>query len=348
MRTLLALTLLVAAVAAQAQPEQSVVKDGKLEDKTWTLTFAARGLERGLSTQTPNAIFEGRAAGSVQIEILVFEQGKKLDGKGWRDWYKTTELKRQQRKPENVEESKDGLATLVFNEKKLDIFNEEHGYAFYPRGYQCFVVHAHVADKTDDSGKLIREYLGGLKLGEGSGATMNEIVIAARAGRPISDPLVTLLAGRMYAYGDQQRRGVNLELATTVLERARAAMKPETYNADQRYVLYSAGGYAHLAKKPDEGRDTKAAIQWLSKAEETAKEMPEQARAQAGAGAAYNLACAYSLDGNLDKAFETLDRAFSEVMPVDAAHLTNDKDLDNLKKDQARWDKFWKARVQGR
>jgi len=35
-------------------------------------------------------------------------------------------------------------------------------------------------------------------------------------------------------------------------------------------------------------------------------------------------------------------------MPVDAGHLTGDDDLNNLKKDQARWDKFWKERVAGR
>ena len=42
------------------------------------------------------------------------------------------------------------------------------------------------------------------------------------------------------------------------------------------------------------------------------------------------------------------DEAFADQMAVDAGHLSNDTDLDNLKKDSANWDKFWKERVEGR
>ena len=330
-------------LAATAAAQESIVKDGTLTDKTWNLTYATRGLERGLSTQKPNVIFEGRAAGSVQIEIQVLEQGKKLDANGWRTRIKDAMTKAK--KPIlNVEESKEGVPTLVFTETKLDIFNEHHGYAFYPRGFQCFVVHAYVADKTEKSGARIKECLGGLKLGEGTGATMFEVLIAAGRGWPINDPRVTLAAGQSYAFG-QQGKGVNLELAAQVLERARKAMKADTYKVEEQYALFYAGGYAFLAKKP---RDAKKAIEWLTKCEETAKKLPEQARANSQAGAAYNLACAYSLDGDTVKAFETLHRAFADTMPVNAKHLTDDTDLDNLKKDQANWDKFWKERVEGR
>jgi len=336
MRTLVILSLFVAAAAAQ----DAVIKDGKLDDKMWSLTYEARGLERGLSTPNPKKIFEGRAAGSVQIEIIVEEGPKKLDGKGWRKWL-TDQMAAKKRALQNVEESKEGTATLIFNEMKLDIFNEHHGYAFYPRGFQCFVVHAYVADKTEKSGERIKQCLGGLKLGKGSGATMYEVIVAARDGLPLNDPRVTLKAGSAYAF---QKPG-NLELATQVLERARKAMKEDTYKVEEQHALFFAGGYAYLAKTP---RDTKKAIEWLSKCEEIAKKLPEQARASSQAGAAYNLACAYSLDGDTVKGFEALHRAFAEIMAVDKAHLDGDSDLDNLKKDQANWDKFWKARVEGR
>jgi hypothetical protein len=287
---------------------------------------------------------EGRAAGSVQIEISVIEAPEARDAAKWLAMLKENFTKAK-RDMKDVEENTEGTPTLVFTESKLDIFTEHHGYGVYPRGFQCFVVHAFVADKTDKSGARIKECLTGLKLGKGSGATMFEMLIAANAGMAINDPRVTLAAGRTYAYGDQQRRGVNLELAAQVLERARKAMKDDTYSVEDQYALFDAGGYAYLAKDP---RDTKAAITWLTKAEEIAAKLPEEARARAAAGAAYNLACAYSLDGNLDKGFETLDRAFKDVMPVDAGHLEKDTDLNNLKKDPTRWDKFWKERVAGR
>ena len=349
MRILIPLLLLTAVLTAQEPvtppaPVEAVVKDGKLTEPTWNFSYEARGLERGLATAKQGAIFEGRAAGSVQIEIRVTEAADKRDGKKWRAWLKEAFTKGK-RAMQDVEESTEGLPTLIFTESKLDIFTEHHAYAFYVRGFQCFIVHAYVADKTDKSGARIKECLTGLKLGKGTGATMFEMMIAAGAGLPISDPRVTLEAGVRYAYGDQQRQGVNLDLATQVLERARKAMKKDTYPAEQQYRLFSAGGYAHLAK---EKRDTKAAITWLAKAEEFALKMPEEGRAQAQAGAAYNLACAYSLDGDTDKGFEALDRSFKDVMPVDAGHLTGDTDLNNLKKDQTRWDKFWKERVAGR
>ena len=71
-------------------------------------------------------------------------------------------------------------------------------------------------------------------------------------------------------------------------------------------------------------------------------------RAKRQAQSAYNRACAYSLAGEVEKGFEALNRSFAELMSVDKAHLTSDKDLDNLKKNQELWDKFWKEKVEGR
>ena len=78
----------------------------------------------------------------------------------------------------DVEENETGLATLVFTESKLDIFTEHHGYAFYPRDFQCFIVHAYVADKTDKSGARIQECLKVLKLADKEGPSMYAFRIA--------------------------------------------------------------------------------------------------------------------------------------------------------------------------
>ena len=47
----------------------------------------------------------------------------------------------------------------------------------------------------------------------------------------------------------------------------------------------------------------------------------------------YNLACSYSLAGQLDPAFAALRKAI-ELGYTNLEHLTNDRDLDNLKSDR--------------
>ncbi|MHC4953151.1 MAG: TPR end-of-group domain-containing protein [Planctomycetota bacterium] len=350
MRTL-TITLLIAAAAAAQDPatdapeqpvaQDPVLKDGKLTNKAWAFTYEARGLEQGISTLKPNVLFEGRAAGSVQIEVVVLEAPQKKTGKEWLALFKAG-MTKSKRKLDNVQESTEGTATLVFTETKLDIFNEEHGYAFHPRGFQCFLVHAYVADKTDKSTARIKECLGGLKLGEDPGAALFVVLAAQRSGLPMDHPMVLLQAGSGYA---QQGPQQNLEMAARVLGRARKNMKDDSFTPEQRWSLFETGGYCLLAKKD---RDSKGAIDWLSKAVEAAKKLPADQSADRAALSGYNLACAYSLDGQVDKGFEALHQCFAEKMPVNAEHLTKDTDLDNLKKNQEKWDKFWKEKVAGR
>ena len=319
------------------------VKDGKLTEKPWNLTYEARGLERGIATEDPTMIFAGRAAGGVQIEIIVAEGAEKAGGKEWMERF----LERaKKRKLKDVEKSSDGLAWVMFTETKLDVFTEQHGYSFNPRGSQCFIVHAYVPDKTDKSGDRIKEVLKGLQLGDDPGASVLALRIASQSGLPMDDPQVLLQAGIMYANPPQGRGKPNYPMAAKILSKARKAMKEDTYNPEQLWFLYEIGGISHLSPPL---RDMKTAIEWHSKAEEAAKKLPEEGgRAKRQAQSAYNLACAYSLAGEVEKGFDALNRSFSELMSVDKAHLTSDKDLDNLKKNQELWDKFWKEKVEGR
>jgi len=347
MRILIPFTLAILAAAISAQeptpapPAEAIIKDGKLTDPVWNFTYEARGLERGLATPARGVLFEGRAAGGIQIAVRVMEAPKELEGAKWREMAKAS-FSKAKRKMQDVVESSEGTPTLTFTESKLDIFTEEHGYAFYPRGYQCFVVHAFVADKTETSGKRISECLNGLKAAKGAGPTMQAFMLSMESGLPIDDPRILIESGRRYS---AEGAGRNLTLAMRVLKQARKAIKPDSLPAPVIWQLYETGGHAQLASDP---RDLKGAIEWLTLAEQAAGKMPEEQRANAAGLSAYNLACAYSLAGEIEKGYEALYRSLKDKLIVDAGHLTSDTDLNNLKKDTERWDKFWKERVAGR
>ncbi|MHC4937409.1 MAG: TPR end-of-group domain-containing protein [Planctomycetota bacterium] len=336
--------LIITLLASFALAQSGEIKDGKLTEKAWNLTYEVEGLERGISTQQPNIIFEGRSAGSVQIEIAVLEGAEKMDGAKWRDAFLKAQTARK-RKMDELKKSEEGLVWITFTETKLDVFTEEHGYAFYPRGTQCFLVHAYVADKTDKSNERIKKALSGLKLGEDPGMSIMVLRVASQLGLPAEHPLVLWNAGIAYIQVREPAKP-NYPMAAKLLTQARKVMKDDSFDAVQLWVLYEYGGLAYLSPPL---RDTKTALDWHLKAEEAAKKLTaEQGRMQRQAQSAYNAACAYSLMGEVDKGFEALRRAFAEHMAVDKAHLTKDTDLDNLKKNQELWDKFWKEKVEGR
>lgn len=323
------------------KPPVTTVRNGKLTNTAWNVVFEARGLERGIATQDPSLLFVGRAAGGIQIEIRVLEGPKKQDGNAWRDnvvkAWKEAKLKR-----ENVVMSSAGTPTVMYTETKLDVFTEEHGYAFYARGYQCFLVHCYVADKTEKSAEKIKGYLGGLKLGEDPGVAFYVMVLAERMGKPMDDPVVLLNAGMAYASGEN----ANYPIAVKLLTRVRKEMKDGMYDTLQTWQLYEVGGMAHLVEPV---RDLKGAIEWFTMAESAAKKFTDkEERTKSLANSAYNLACAYSLNGEVEKGFAAMHRAFADILAVNKPHLDQDTDLDNLKKNQKLWDKFWKECVAGR
>jgi len=340
MRTFATSLLLASLVLAQS----GELKDGKLTEKAWNFTYEAPGLERTLSTQDPDVIFTGRAAGRLQIELIVLEGAEKRDAKTWME-QQQKELKKDEPKLTGLETHTDGGAWLMFTVPKLGALVEQHGYAFLPRGTQCFVVHASVADKTETSTDAIKAAIAGLKLGEDPGASVLAIQASQQMGLPVDHPLVLLQAGYLYASPPEPHKP-NYPMAAKVLTKARAVMKEDSFNAEQLYFLYETGGLAYLSEPL---RDAKTAIDWHTKAEEAAGKLSEeQGRVQRKAQSAYNLACAYSLAGDVDQGFAALHRAFADVMTVSKGHLESDRDLDNLKKNSKLWDKFWKECVEGR
>jgi hypothetical protein len=290
----------------------------RFEDPFWNLVYAPAGLRKLISPGDPAALFKGRAAGDVHVELKVHEGA--ADSKEIR---KEILLKAKGEGPREGEEPRPWLFYTV---KKYKAFEEVHGHALYPRGPHWFEVHAWVTDRTEACEKSIRAALDALKPGEDPGCGIRARQVASLHGRQPLDPEVLLEAGRLYL-GDGKP-----VLAAGLLKRARSAGK---LKKEDEAALLLLGGLAILeAGAPSD------AVPWLRDAEKAAE--GEKARE-----AAYHLARAAAVAGMLDDAFAALDRAFAEGLVVPKARLSKEKELESARKDP-RWEAFWRARVEGK
>jgi hypothetical protein len=308
----LAPVLLACAVLAAEEPY-------RYEDPFWNLVYAPGGLRKLILPGDPAAIFRGRAAGDVHVELKVHEGA--ADGMGIR------KAILERAKGEGPREGEEPRPWLLYTVRKYKAFEELHGHALYARGPHWFEVHAWVTDRTPDCEKQIRAALDALKLGEDPGCGIKARQVAALHGREPLDPEVLLEAGRLYL-GEGRPA-----LAAAVLKRARTTGKLK--KKEDEALLRLLGGLALLeAGAPSD------AVPWLRDAERAAE--GEKARE-----AAYHLARAAAAAGMLDDAFAALDRAFAEGLAVPKARLSKEKELEAARKDP-RWEAFWLARVEGK
>jgi hypothetical protein len=340
MRTTAILLLLPGLAFADDAPKERTFKDGKLVDPYWGITYAAPGLEEGTFGPAGARLFEGRAQGGVEIEVVVQEAPKELTAADW-----MAEARKQwteKRKMQDLAEGAEPVPWILFVEESLAGFKRHHGYSFHARGPQAFIVHASVNEKSDTSGDAVKAALTGLTLDPGAKPALVVYLIARQQAFRIDDPRVLFTAGQVYLFGNEQmRQPKNLVLAERVLEQAIRDAKPEMYGPDQLWALHEHLGLATL-----EARKLDVAIGWLTKSEELAGKATEGAPGARNGQSSYNLACAYALAGKPDEAFAALDRSVEKGFlktPENAAHIRTDPDLESLRKDP-RWEKYVAAK----
>lgn len=304
--------LLVPAALAAEEPY-------RFEDPFWNLAFAPAGLRKLIALSDLHVLFKGRANGGVYVELKV--------GEGATDFAAFGRAITEKAKGEGAREGDEPRPWLLYTVKKHGVFEEVHGHAFYARGPHWFEVHAWVTDRTPTAEKDIRAALDALVLGEDPGCGIKARQVALLHGREALDPEVLLEAGKQYL-GES-----NPALAAAVLKRARAVAKPSALKKEDEVALLLCGGLAIL-----EAGAPLDAVPWLRDAEKAAE--GEKARE-----AAYQLARAAAAAGQLDEAFEAVDRAFAEGLVVTKAQLSKEKEFEVLRKDP-RWEVFWARRVQ--
>lgn len=332
----LALTLLlsVALVGVAAAGDEAPTKelkrgfqDGKFVDEYFGITYAVDGLAKGFGFGQggDRVLFSGKLPGNADVEVLCNESPDELTSAQWRD--------RAREQMENDGKTRTEMATgddpapsITFVQESFAGFARPHGYAFYARGRQCFVVHVQVREKSDASPLIVGQALGGLTVAPSAEPMLAVHVFARRMNLPLDDPKVLLQAGQAYLQKDHQI----LPLAMRALSEAQA--REDELDDAQRYLLHQQLGFAHLeAKALDEAvADWTEAVALAAKLENAAAE----------GNAQYNLACALSQLGRVDEAFGALEAAFekgsAEAIAGLKQHAQEDPDLEALRTD-ARW-----------
>lgn len=331
MRALLCIPLLAIAAAA-GEPTQTF-KDGKFTDSWWNASYEAPGLQEGSSAARGlTKLFDGKCAGDVSVEITIMPLEREMAPSEWK-LLREKEWAQRKREMADVEKGDQPTLWTTFSEKSLAGFNRHHGYAWYVRGHHCFEVHATAPEKNEASGGQLKAALAGFKAGEDTNGAALAIVQAAKnLQKPMDDPMVLFAAGLSYANPQVQ----NYKLAISVLRRAEK--KADALEAKFQPQLHDTLGLSLLVE-----RQMDAAIESLKKAEELGR----KTEGFPWWNCCYNLACAYSLHGKMDEAFDALTRSYSgPERPVTDEHISQDTDLDNMRKD-ARWENFWRTVVKG-
>ena len=322
------LTALLVATGPAAADSTQGFKDGKFTNEYFGITYEAEGLQAGDSVGGPQLLFSGKLPSGAQVEVSIFERGKELTAKEWvahaRKVWSTDGRARTDWK-----EGSSPTEWVTFVYHTVGGFEQHTGVAFYPRGYQCFVVHAWTkGGKTATSGAELEKAISGLKVSPRDHCYMLAYVIALRDGSNPADPIVLFKASARYGIKRYENPKVVLGIIDQLEQNAMSK-----FNTGQKMQLATRTGVAWIALK-----EPKKAIQAFNDSLDFSRNT--QKPQVHGSWAHYNLACAYSLAKDTDMAFQNLRMAFDmgdeKHRKGIRGHAAGDKDFDNIREDP-RW-----------
>lgn len=303
--------------------------DGCYVDEYFGLRFSCEGLKKGFGFGGPKTLFSGTCGDGTEIEIQVEEAPSPVVPANILPMVKKGWEQDGQRRSEIVEGS-EPRPWALFVQESLAGFKRHHGYAYYARGTQVFIVHAQIREMTETSADTLKAHIQRLEVGAATESYLLAHLVAAQTGKDPRSVMVRLQAGVGYVNNEQFK---NIKVGRALLEGALAEVKDGDLPADGMWQAVSALGMAQLL---DEAREP-AVTTWkraIALAEKTSQ------AATLGANSWYNLACAYSLLGRLDEAFDALGKSLSMPEAENRSqlreHAQTDPDLEAMRKDP-RW-----------
>lgn len=350
MRKTAIILLVVVGLVGSALADEAAPKDlkrgfeeGKFVDEYFGIVYEADDLKEGFGFGLggPNVLWSGKSADGVDIELICQEVPREMSGAQWLELAKRNWARDGKTRTE-MEEGKEPQPWVLFTQESMAGFERQHGHAFYPRGLQCFMVHAQVREKSETSGEAIRKALSGLTVAPKSDSFLLAHLIAKQSQLDPTDPKVLVACAlgipqRVQGYLTLPEGQENPELALRALMLAKEAAGEDTFDAAGQWQIASGIGLAQLKL----GKLEEAVPTW-KKAIELAAATEDAAGLAMNAW--YNLACAYSLLGRFDEAFDALKKSFDvggdEQVRQLKAHGIEDPDLENMRKDE-RWKELY-------
>lgn len=327
----LAVALLGSALAGDEAPAKEYKRgfaDGKLVDEYFGITYASEGLREGygFGTGGPRTLWSGKLPGNADVEIICQESEEPRSGAEWRARMKEAFAKDDQERTD-FEEGDEPVPWVTFVQKSLAGFERHHGYAFYARGHECFVLHVQVREKNETSGETIRKAFAGLTVDPAVDPLFLVHFLAKSSQASLDDPKVYLHAAEGYL---QQ----GYELPTLAMRALGVALAHlDAFDDAETWELYQTLGLVQLKL----GQREDAVETWKKVIDLSAKTKDPKA---SECNAQYNLACAYSLLGRLDEAFAALKASFAAGGDTQVGelkqHAKQDPDLANMRADE-RW-----------
>lgn len=310
---------------------------GKLVDPYWGVTYELPGLEE--KKDAAHGLLLAARAGRLQVDVAVWEYADERSAAERRDADKKKWDEKKWIKGDWAQ-GEDGAVWATFQGEAPSGAKRFEGYAWYARGCRAFVVHAYALLDMEGGAAAVKGALGKLTVGPETGAAVQAEILAKQKGLSYDDPEVLgEAAGTYLAAGKNGLPKIAEELARAAIENVPGSRLEKDYGKVLEFHENLAGAQTRLGKF-DEALATYGKCAGI--AEKTERPGP------VGANVQYNVACCLSLAGKVDEAFAALDKAWARAAdwgpPVSDEHLKKDPDLENCRKDEARWAKFMEGK----
>lgn len=293
--------LLAMAAVAQAQsnvgpPLKRGFAGGRFIDEYFGIVYSTKGLDASLPTKF---LFAGRIGNSAVVEVDLRESSEVMDRKQWLD-----EIKNGW-KGDGIERSsvEDGINTyswVRFDQPEANGSMIHHGYAFYPRGQQAFVVHAMSPRSNPSAVAAVEEALRGLRVSDRSNSfRLAHVIAMSQKGDPRAPQIISQAAS---SYMETGNKALAFLAAAHAEQIAMRQQKAGALDARTAWQLAFDGGTIFAS----DGQHAQA-IAYLRRCATLAEALPDGPNA--AAGCRYQMTRSLAQIGRIDTAFRQLASA---------------------------------------
>jgi len=298
-RALLLLAALVAAAPAAAQnlpPLKRGPDKGGFVDEYFGILYATNELR---STMPTSFLFAGQLGSGAVVEVGLRESNEPMKREQWVDetlkGWSGDGIPR-----DKLEKGMKSYGWIQFEQPEPNGTVIRHGYAFYPRGLQCFVVHAMIPAATPGADQIVTAALGRLRVTDRPHSFRLAHVIAKEKDGDPRDPQILSQAASAYMESGNQALAFQAAgRAEAIALRQQKAGRLDPRTAWQ--IAFDGGTIFAAAGKHDQ------ALDYLQRCIQLAGSLPDGENA--AAACRYQMSRSLTQLGRINGAFQALASA---------------------------------------